>query len=265
MDLRKDVRDDAARFIIKHEEIFKQALLDGKSEAHDIDYDHNGEFHEDVVDRAYTLQDAAFIVENCDELEEDRGLWEGLEPIEAVKAQAAWSYGNDVHAEVKRLYEELFEKFEDIRDDLDDRHSELQAIQDDHAGSGPDGTLTLEEDTELQSLGAALDELAADSAWQWLVNRGKLEPCVPGSDDEAFVLRTWLRLNEQAGLRGGYPLGGSYIDARCGVGYGMPDQKDYVDFDDMAGKRVPHLYGANREQVEAYVKKTWPPKKRRAR
>jgi hypothetical protein len=268
MDLRKDVEDDAAGFIVREQDIFRQALIDGKSEAHEVEYDNNGEFHSFAVDRSYTLQDAAYIVEECRNLEEDRGLWDSLEPIEAVKAQAAFSYGNDVHERVSSLYESLFEDYQDTLADFDERRQELEDARDDGTGSGEDGALSAAEVEELDLLDPEkvnLDERAAQEAIESFIARhtNNVEPCEKGSDEEAFVLRRWLTLNDRVGLRGGYPLGGSYIDARCGVGYGMPDEKDYVDYDHLAADRVPHMRGANREQVEAYIKKTWPTSKRR--
>ena len=59
------------------------------------------------------------------------------------------------------------------------------------------------------------------------------------------------------GTRGSYPLGGSYIDARCGTGYGMPDQYEYVMTDRKVAKQLPHLAGKYRDDVIKYYQDTF--------
>ena len=57
-------------------------------------------------------------------------------------------------------------------------------------------------------------------------------------------------MNQDAGMRGGYPVGSSYIDARCGTGHGMPEVKDYVEFDHEFAQRVPWLSGKYKDVVQ---------------
>jgi hypothetical protein len=72
-----------------------------------------------------------------------------------------------------------------------------------------------------------------------------------GGEVELNAIQTWLRLGENAGTWSGYPLGSSYIDARCGTGYGMENVKDYVEYDHQIAIEHPHLRNLRKDQVKA--------------
>ena len=80
--------------------------------------------HECHVDRGYSLMEAADLLDQLAEhVETDGGLWESLEPREAIGRQAAHTYGNAVYsawidliAQINSEYQEWIE--EDV--DLDD-------------------------------------------------------------------------------------------------------------------------------------------------
>jgi hypothetical protein len=62
------------------------------------DYPDGDEYHHLThVDKAYDLKEAAEILDDLSEFEEtDYGLWSGLQPRDAISAQAAYTYGNAV-------------------------------------------------------------------------------------------------------------------------------------------------------------------------
>lgn len=64
------------------------------------DYDGGDSYHhENHVDSAYDLTEAAAILDQLAKYEEtDNGLWDGLQPREAISAQAAFTYGNAVYS-----------------------------------------------------------------------------------------------------------------------------------------------------------------------
>jgi hypothetical protein len=238
MDYRKDVLDDALDFIRDHEDLFLEALRDGHDSLHDFSIDDRGEFHESVTDRSYTLADAAYILENCDNEETDSGLWSSLDPKEAVPVMAAYSYANDVRERLGELYEELHERYTELTE-------ELEAV---------DAKIPDTDDDSHPAKRALADILEA--------HRPKPVEVEPKSDEERVLLSRWLIANAKVGMRGGYPLGSSYIDSRCGTGHGMPEEKDYVEIDHEVASRCPHMRGASRDQVEAYLKKGVLPKRK---
>lgn len=81
------------------DQIVEQLIDDGKASSdYNNDYN-NGDsfFHENVVDRSYSLLEAAELLDALRKYEEeDDGLWQGLAPREAIAAQAAYTFGNAV-------------------------------------------------------------------------------------------------------------------------------------------------------------------------
>jgi hypothetical protein len=71
--------------------------------------------------------------------------------------------------------------------------------------------------------------------------------------EQKKLLECWIRLSNNAGLWGGYPLGHSYIDDRCGAGYGMIEVKDFVDFDHEVALKIPLLRGKQKREIAAYL------------
>jgi hypothetical protein len=104
---------------------------------------------------------------------------------------------------------------------------------------------------------AKVREAKAEELLNALLKRPAIEQVEPGSATERDLLATWLRLNGEVGQRGGYPFGQSYIDARCGVGYGQPDQLEYVNLDNDLGKALPHLFGKDSSEVRDYYRETF--------
>lgn len=111
-DAREAAKDTAENFL---DEIIEQLMDTGKA-SDDLSNDYPGGdswHHENYVDKSYRLLEAAQTIENLRDYQEtDSGLWQGLEPIEAVSAMAAYTYGAAVWAKWSELITE-------INDDID--------------------------------------------------------------------------------------------------------------------------------------------------
>ena len=226
-----DVEIEARDFMRDNDGMFKQAIVDGCDfDPNDIS-DLDQTFHESITDRAYSLSDAAFIIENSNEVENDSGLWEGQEPREALSTQAAFTFHNDVWFECEKIYNELKEQYEE----------EWESVSE---SSGDD------DDWEERA-----QEETIDRTWKEYFYGKTLTPVQQNSFEELYIIEKWFKLNENAGMWGGYPLGGSYIDSRCGSGHGMSEIKEYVDFDQEARVRLPWLAGKFRDDVRIYCNK----------
>jgi hypothetical protein len=92
-------------------------------------------FWESVIDRSYSLSDAAFVIENSNNVESDSGLWDGKDPAEALETQAAFTYGNDVRNEVEEIYEDLKMEFDskktEVYDELEEKNINSEDDEDD--------------------------------------------------------------------------------------------------------------------------------------
>lgn len=225
MSYRKEIEIEAKDFFQQFADEIKEAI----SEESEFDYNEidnlDSMFHETITDRAYSMSDATVILEKCDNREEDSGIWEGQSIERQLSAMAAYSYSNDVWFACVELYNEIKENFEESRDELE-----------------------LEDSEDEEKVRAILDGHFED------LTKTKPEPVEKGSIKEKELVQRWLRMNkEDAGMRGGYPLGSAYIDARCGSGHGMPRVKAYVDFDNEIRYLVPHLAGKYKSEVKAYL------------
>lgn len=233
MNYQKDVRKDAIDFIVDHEDEIKEAIKEGSDfDANDISC-LDEDFHCDIIDRAYSPADAGYILENCENEEDDRGLWDGQDPKQAISTMAAFSYGNDVWFEAKEIYEKIKEKYDDTIDAATDINNELEEDE--------------QEDED------NIKEHTINDAWNAFFEEER-PPLIKDGEEEKAALERWIEMGSKAGLWGGYPLGSSYIDARCGAGYSMPDIKEYVDFDHVLRVRLPNMAGKHREDVQRRIK-----------
>ena len=118
MSYRDDARSDAKETVAYFKDEIVGMLLEKGEASDDLFNDYpNGDsyHHENHTDKSYDLQEAAGLLDELSDNEEtDSGLWQGLEPREAVCAQAAYTYGNAVYAE----WRELIEKINDEANDL---------------------------------------------------------------------------------------------------------------------------------------------------
>ena len=130
-DYRQDAEDDAKETILKYIDDIVEQLKEKGAASDDLfnDYDNDDAWHhESHVDRCYGLLEAAELLDQLsDHIEEDSGLWENLEPRQAIGTQAAFTYGNAVFSAWIDLIETINDEYfsweaedEEDRDDLDD-------------------------------------------------------------------------------------------------------------------------------------------------
>ena len=106
--------EDAKMLVTNYfmDEIIEQLMENGEaSDDYNNDYE-NGDstFHELIVDRDYSSNDAIELLRNLSEFEEeDSGLWEGKSWDNALAIIAAYTYGNAVYDKWTELIEEINE------------------------------------------------------------------------------------------------------------------------------------------------------------
>lgn len=125
-----DARSDAADMATEFSDQIVSQLLDAGEASTDLLNDYAGGdsyHHETHVDKSYDLEEAATLLrELCKYEETDKGLWESLEPREAVCAQAAYTYGNAVYSLWQKLIEKINDDFDNLTVDLDARETEAE-------------------------------------------------------------------------------------------------------------------------------------------
>ncbi len=155
---KSDAKDAARNFL---QEIAEGVADKGKA-SDDINNDYpngDGYFHETFVDRAYSLTEAAEVLEELYEYEEtDEALWHGLKPRDAISAQAAYTYG----AAVGELWNALIKEINEDSDVADARQRVVDAQA--AADEEPDdedkaGELADAAAKALQSLQSALEDV----------------------------------------------------------------------------------------------------------
>ena len=229
-----EVRTEAVDFIDEMLDEFIEAMQN------ESDYFFEGDvedrFFENVGDRSYTLTDAAFVIENSDNVETDSGLWEGQEPAEALETQAAFTFSNDVRSEVEEIYEsvksEYDEKYSEICDELEAKHFD-------------------EEDYEpSEDAMEAASQFAKEYFQEEYHEKTEI---IENAGDKIRMIERYLDLGNHASSWSGYSCGSSYIDSRCGVGFGMPEIHDYVEFDHMIAKAIPDINGKGKSEIRKYL------------
>ncbi len=106
-----DARNDAAATVENFiDEVVEQLMDKGEAGDHLFNDYPNGDryHHENHTDKDYDLSEAADVLSQLrDNVEDDKGLWEGMEPQRAIAAQAAYTYGNAVYSQFERLIGEI--------------------------------------------------------------------------------------------------------------------------------------------------------------
>ena len=113
MDYQIDVISDAFEFLRYNERDIKEAI---EEDTGTLDAVLNGgmydRFCEDLHSRTYSWMEAATIIENCKNEEEDASLWFGRKMEGMVQVCAVYSYANDVWAMAVKLYSDLLDEYE---------------------------------------------------------------------------------------------------------------------------------------------------------
>lgn len=122
---QSDAADMAENFL---DEIV-ESFIDNDGEAStDLLNDYSGAdsyHHETHVDRSYSLQEAAELLDELNSYEEtDEGLWQGQQPRDAISTQAAYTYGNAVYS----LWRDIIQTINDDPDlsELMDSYLEVE-------------------------------------------------------------------------------------------------------------------------------------------
>ncbi len=117
-----NAREDAQETVLEFIDRVVEQLIEKGEASDDLfnDYtDGDGWHHECHVDKAYTLLEAANVLEQLSEhVENDYGLWEGLQPIQAIGCQAAYTYGNAVYSAWRELIAIINCAYQDLDPDL---------------------------------------------------------------------------------------------------------------------------------------------------
>ncbi len=120
-----DARETVSEFI---DTIVEQLEEKGEASA-DLYNDYSGGdtwHNESHVDRWYNLTEAADLLDQLFEYtEDDFGLWEGLEPREAIGRQAAYTYGNAVYSEWRDLISHINDEYADWEDEDEEDRADL--------------------------------------------------------------------------------------------------------------------------------------------
>lgn len=119
---RKEASDDAANMADNFLDEIVEQIQDKGRASDDINNDYDGGdsyHHETHIDKSYHLIEAAHLLDQLSDFEEtDSGLWESLDPREAVSAMAAYTYGNAVYSYWTDLIKEINEKVADENFDV---------------------------------------------------------------------------------------------------------------------------------------------------
>lgn len=230
-----EVRKEAIDFI---DEMFDE-FIEAMQNEEDYFFNDSGvedRFFECVGDRSYTLTDAAFVIENSDNVETDSGLWEGQDPVDAVCSQAAYTFSNDVRIKIEEIYEDVKSEYDraysDVYDELADKYSD---------------------DADYDPTEDAMESAAMQAKEYFQNDYHEDVKVVTSVFDKIRMIERYLALGNNASLWDGYPCGSSYIDSRCGVGFGMPEIHDYVEYDHMIAKAIPEIDGKSKSDVKKYL------------
>jgi hypothetical protein len=274
-------------------------------------------WHESVVDTAVSLSDAAEIFSSAEDVESDKGLWEGQDVEDAFTTAASFTFSGEARGVAEQIYSDLRDRLLDRINEAGEFSESGTPLENETRKDGTEANLiiSLEDGTKVFEINdgafdltavevhlgervvrfpaddiregrldaadgfhpavkAALDSFKeteeaeeAVKAAKAAVARAHLKaelaaatsdlllpdttPVAQGSNEEERLLLLWLQKG-RGRTRGGYPLGHSYIDARCGNGLGMPEELDYVRLDHEVSARCPHLSGKYRPEIVKY-------------
>lgn len=132
-DYNAEAIDDAKRMIEEFRDQIIEKLIDSGEASDDFNNDYAGGdswHHETHVDRWYSLEEAVEILGDLHRHREtDSGLWCDQEPEDAIRTQAAFTYGNAVASEWSDLIEEINDKWGEVSPALDLLESAYAALE----------------------------------------------------------------------------------------------------------------------------------------
>lgn len=130
----KEYIDNEARsFVDEYEDELLDEIKDGNTDVYEFVNDYR--VHEWVDnDFIYVdLTDSAEILEQSDNVETDYGLWEGQEPVEAIKTQAFFTYRNDLSDKIMSIFESVLQdKLDELEERLEELREELKSEKDEN-------------------------------------------------------------------------------------------------------------------------------------
>ena len=127
------VDNEARSFVDEYEDELLDEIKNGNTDVYEFVNDYR--VHEWVDnDFIYVdLTDSAEILEQSDNVETDFGLWEGQEPIEAIKTQAFFTYKNDLSDKVISIFESVLQdKLNEFEERLEKLREELKSEKDEN-------------------------------------------------------------------------------------------------------------------------------------
>lgn len=110
----KDQAEEDAKDAVLHfeDEILEQLVDDDEASTEINDYS-DSYHHESHIDKDYGFIEAAQLIGELDDYEEsDTGLWEGQDMQKALSTCAAFTYGNAVYSEFRRLMGEINDHYD---------------------------------------------------------------------------------------------------------------------------------------------------------
>lgn len=153
------VNEEAEGLVKEYEE-----ELVSEAETHDFElYNFFDDLVHQSADSDFTyvdLHDCADILDSSDNVETDSGLWEGQEPIEAVKSMAFFTYRNDLMEAVQEKAKEfLQEKVEELEETLQEKKSRAEHLDNSVKELDSDSEEYEEAEQEYEELEEEIDEL----------------------------------------------------------------------------------------------------------
>ncbi len=119
-----DAGRDAAETVKHFLDCIVEQLMDKGAAGDHLynDYPNGDQYHyENHTDKDYDLSESADVLSQLSEnVETDHGLWEKMEPKDAIAAQAAYTYGNAVIDRFGQLIEKINERYDILTVTLDD-------------------------------------------------------------------------------------------------------------------------------------------------
>jgi len=123
-DYAASAREDAKETVLEFIDDIVEQLNEVDDVSDDLynDYPDGDSWHNEChVDKAYSLQEAADLLQQLsDHEEDDYGLWAGLKPVQAISCQAAYTYGNAVYSTWRELIKLINDEYSALEaDELD--------------------------------------------------------------------------------------------------------------------------------------------------